>query len=106
MCGGEGARVHALVSHCEMQSRWQEYEKALQQTKTKCVHPYVHVCVCVHMCSNTPCPLPLFLPCASLFFTPSLRSLPLSSLARAPSPTTTITPRPLSLSASLLTEDS
>ena len=65
MCGGEGARVHALVSprgpcmcvcmyawHCEMQSRWQEYEKALQQIKAKCMHAYAHVCVCI--CAPAP----------------------------------------------------
>jgi hypothetical protein len=54
--------------------------------------------VCVHMRSNTPCSLPLFLPCASFFFTPSLRSLPLSSLSRVPSPTIAFAPRPLPLS--------
>jgi hypothetical protein len=78
-------RVHVCVTHCKMQSRWQEYEKALQQTKTKCVHAYAHVCVCAHVLQH-PLPSPA-LPPLRLPFLHSLSPLP---------PTLLPLPRPIS----------
>ena len=108
---GEGARMHALVSPrgpcmgvCMCAWHIARCSQDGKSTRKHCSKSRPSACmcmhyVCVHMCSRTPCPLPLFLPCASLFFTPSLRSLPLSSLSRAPSPTTAFAPRPLALSS-------
>jgi hypothetical protein len=77
--------VHVCVTHCEMQSIWQEYEKALQQIKTKCVHAYVHMCVCAYVLLH-PLPSPA-LPPLRLPFLHSLSPLP---------PTLLPLPRPIS----------
>jgi hypothetical protein len=97
-------RVNVCVAHCEMQSRWQEYEKALQQIKAKCVHVYA-LCVCAYVL-----PHPLSSPAL-----PPLRLSFLHSLSPLPPP---LLPRPRPISdnrlrsppsrslISLLTEDS
>jgi hypothetical protein len=84
-------RVHVCVTHCEMQSRWQEYEKSLQQIKARCVHEYVHVCVCANVLPH-PLPSPALPPFSSLPLSapnllqppslPALSLLPLSPYRR------------------------
>ena len=78
MCGGEGARVHALVTHCEMQSRWQEYEKSTAANQDQ-VRASVCTCMCVCICAPTP---PALSRSSSL--APPFSSLPVS--APFPSP--------------------